>query len=144
MSGCSVDIKEVRLNACGIHGLCRTTGNDEILFLCEALLNTFHHVLAQVRIVNASIDEVIPSENLLPPQLECVQQKQISTVGEGELVLAILDPSINGVWIIVHAGIGDKVVDAVHLHGDFLVNGNLAANHLIPEFAVINRRCGVR
>ena len=69
---------------------------------------------------------------------------EVSCVRERELVLTIADTSLDGLVVIVDPGIGDEVVDAVHLHRDLLVDRDLATYYGVTKRAVITRNGGVR
>ena len=68
---------------------------------------------------------------------------QVGTVGQGQLVLAELDPALYRPVVIVVAGRLDQPVDPVHLHGNFLADRNIAADDRIAECAVVTGDGGV-
>ena len=69
-----------------------------------------------LRHVHAPLHKVVPAEDLLCPELEAVQQFQITAVRQRQLPLAELDKAIDGLVVVVHAWVCDEVVYPVHFH----------------------------
>jgi len=88
-------------------------------------------------LIYASFNKVIPSKNLFAPQLECVQQRKIGPISKSQFRFAIGDPSFNRLVVIVNTGIGNKVVNAIHLHGDFFVYRDFPSKNGITKHTVI-------
>ena len=71
---------------------------------------------AGVRYIYAPLHEVVPAEDLLCPELEAVQQFQITAVSQCQLPFAELDKAVDGLIVVVDARVCDEVVYPVHFH----------------------------
>src|SRR5450756_377984 len=69
-----INDKKVTLNAFGIHGFSRTTSHNQVLLVNESLADGLSLVMTAMTIfarnVNASLDEVEPSEKIFGPEFE--------------------------------------------------------------------------
>ena len=111
--------------------------------LLDLLLDVVATMSVRISLVDASLDKVIPSEDLLSPQLEAVQEMEISAIGQCQLALAIPDPALDRLVVIVDSRIGDELVDPVHLHGDLFADRDLASDYGVTKRAVILWNGGV-
>src|SRR5690606_3401339 len=147
LSSGGVDVEEVCLNERGIHTLGGPSGNDEVLFATETLLDPLSDVAASMAVligyVDASLDIVEPGEEVFGPKLECIEKFEVRPISESQLILAILDESFNSRIVVIEIRIGDELIDEVHLHCDFLVHGNVATNHGLTKLTVIHRNCTI-
>src|SRR5688572_3328761 len=148
MSCRCVYVEEITLQTRLVQRLGGTSGNDEILLGRQALLHYLVDVNASTTVrkgfVDASVDVVVPAENLFGPHLECVEQMQITAVSECELILAVENEPFCRSRIVVDVRVGDECVDTVHLQRNLPVDRNLAPNNRSTEFAVVLRRRRVR
>src|SRR5690606_36537397 len=139
--GC-VDVEEVGLDAAGVHRLGCASGHDEVLLRGESLLDHLVDVAPAVTVliglVDRSLDEVPPTEDLFGPQLEGRQEMEIASVSQSQLILAEGDESIDCLVVVVDVWVGDERVDTIHLHCDLTIYRNVSAEHSIPELTVID------
>ena len=147
MGGGAVHNTEVCLNAGIVKRLRRASPHDQVLLFGQPLLDPLGHIASAsaVRIgyIDRAVVEIVPAEHLFPPKLEGIQEMQVGTVGQGQLVLAELDPALHRPVIIVVTGRLDQPVNPVHLHGNFLADRNIAADDRIAECAVVTGDGGV-
>ena len=148
MGGGTVHNAEVCLNAGVIQRFCRTSSHDQILLLGQPLLDSLGNITAASAIwiwnIDGTVVEIVPAKHLLPPEFEGVQKMKIRAIGQGQLVLAEIDPSLDRPVIIVVTGRLDQSVDPVHLHGDLFADWNIPSDDCVSECAIIAGDGGVR
>ena len=87
MSSAGIYIQEVVLQAAGIHGFGRTSGNDQNLFVGQPPLDPLAHIMpamaVRVWLVHGLFNEIKPGQQVFCPQLEAVQQLQVRPVCQG-------------------------------------------------------------
>ena len=147
MSSAGIYVQEVVLQAAGIHGFGRPSGDDQNLFVGQPPLDTLANVMpamtVRVWLIHGSLNEIKPGQQVFRPQLEAVQQLQVRPVRQGQLVFTVGNKPGNGLVIIIKIRIGDLLVNPVHLHFDFFIDGYFPTKNRISKFAVINRRGSV-
>src|ERR1700757_4077056 len=136
-----VDIQEVALYTLGIHRLCSTSRNDEILLGRQSLLYSLVDVASAVIIfsgnVDTSIDEVVPTEDLFSPEFEGRKQMKIAAISESKLVLTVEEEPFNRFVVVPDVWVRDERIDSVHLHGDLPVNRDVALDYCLTELTVV-------
>ena len=63
-----------------------------------------------------SLNKVIPSEDLLGPQLECIQEFKVGAISKRQLLLTKRNEAVYGFVIVVNTGVCDKRINSIHLH----------------------------
>ena len=89
--------------------------------------------------IYTSFDEIVPSKDLLTPELEGVKQVEVGPIGQCHLLLREFDPTLHGLVIVIDSRIGNKIVDAVHLHFDLFADRDFAPHYGISKHAVVFR-----
>ena len=147
---CSVAVnrKKILLNAAIVHTFRRTSCHDQILLSYQSVFDALLHIASampvRVRFIHRALFKVVPSEYLLGPQLEGIQQLQVRSICQGQLPFAKLHEAIHSLVVIPDTGVCDQIVDPVHLHRDFPADGNFAPQHGLPETAVVFWRSRIR
>jgi L-fucose mutarotase/ribose pyranase (RbsD/FucU family) len=90
-------------------------------------------------LIDTAFDKVVPPKDLLGPQLERIKHVEITSISQGQLVLAELDEPVDGLVVVVEKRVGDELIDSIHLKPDFSIHRNLSANNCITKAFVINR-----
>ena len=93
----------------------------------------------RIRNIDRSFDKVVPTKYLLAPEFETIEKMNRRSVGQGEFLLAELNPSLDLVGVIVDPWITNEIVDAVHLHLDLMAYRDLSGHDPITELTVILR-----
>jgi hypothetical protein len=111
MCGCRIAVQEEALKTGTIHRFSGASGNNEILFIDQTLLDSFPYisptVTVFVRLVHLAFDEVVPAEDLFGPKFERVKEMQVASVCKSELILAILDETFYSFIVIVESWVCD-------------------------------------
>src|SRR4051794_1223519 len=89
MGSLRVHGQKAGMNQSGEHRLGRTSGHDEIELLDQPDLFRLVLIMAPVitrgGYIDRSVDKVVPTEDLLGPQLEGEQEMEITAFGQGHL-----------------------------------------------------------
>jgi hypothetical protein len=145
--GCIDDQKEA-LEEIGVHGLRRTSSHDQVLLLGKAHLNRLSDVstasIAFGRLVDLSLDEVVPTEDLFSPNLEDGQHLQVGSIGQSELILAVTDEPFDRLIVVPDVWVGNQRIDAIHLLGDLTIDWDLATKNRVTKLSVVPRSRLVR
>ena len=117
--GIGIDVFDISLMTHEVHGLGRTSSDDQILFVDQALLDATLLVMSTgsilIRDVHRTIDKIIPTIHLLGPYLERFEKMQWCAVSKHQFAFAKIDESFNRVAVVINIRIANKVIDTVHL-----------------------------
>ena len=122
--------------------------HHQILLIDQPLLDAFVHIVTANTVaighIDRSLDEIIPTVDLLGPKFEGLQQMQWRTIGQRQLSFAERDVSLHGRRIVIHVGVLDKIINAIHLQRDGFADHDLPVEHLITKYTVVFGNSRVR
>src|SRR5690242_8610799 len=89
------------------------------------------------RLINTSLNEVVPTKDLFGPHLEDGKQVKVRSICQRKFVLAVEDETLDCLIVVIDVRVGDQRIDTVHLHRDFPVYWDLATKYRLTKLAVV-------